>query len=233
VSEPRVSTSSPFASPRSPPPARVISAGPKSPKRQLTQRPKPHPSDAARHVSALGIKPSVIQGSTVDIESVLRDFNCWDGEAGLKKSPETLDAELRREIGRVEAGSWLGQSGERDERVVAVEKLLDQSIAECDELEGLLTLYSVELSVRSLSISMSVGSSMTDRLTDSERRRCVYRISITGTPSPDIESETSTERDTASPSGSLEPIEVIVVLSYFLGDGSGWQALGGVQHRAR
>jgi hypothetical protein len=133
--------------------ARVISAGPKSPKRQLTLRGRTPPSDAARHVAALGISPGVIQGSTVDIESVLRDFGCWDGEAGRHKSPETLDAELRREIGRVEAGSWLGQSDERDERVGAVEKLLDRAITECDELEGLLTLYSVELSVSTMDVS--------------------------------------------------------------------------------
>jgi hypothetical protein len=48
----------------------------------------------------------------------------------------------------VEAGSWLNHLEQKDDRVEAVEKMLDRAIAECDELEGLLTLYNVELSVR-------------------------------------------------------------------------------------
>lgn len=36
---------------------------------------------------------------------------------------------------------------DEDERVAAVMKGLDKTIEECDELDGLLTLYNVELSV--------------------------------------------------------------------------------------
>ncbi|KAI9851382.1 MAG: hypothetical protein M1838_003845 [Thelocarpon superellum] len=95
--------------------------------------------------------------------------------ASRLKKPEELEAELKRELGRVEAGSWLGlasasaasssspsrqsssqapqQFEEKDERVAVVERLLDQAMAECDELQGLLTLYSVELSTLNDDIS--------------------------------------------------------------------------------
>jgi hypothetical protein len=58
-----------------------------------------------------------------------------------------LENDIKREIARVEAGSWLNHLEQKDDRVEAVERMLDRAIAECDELEGLLTLYNVELGV--------------------------------------------------------------------------------------
>lgn len=101
----------------------------------------------AQYLSKLGVDPSVLEGRGLDFEIALSDFG-WGNSASQSKKLEAIEADVRRELGRVEAGSWLGHLEQKDDRVEAVEKLLDKAIAECEELEGLLTLYNVELSVR-------------------------------------------------------------------------------------
>lgn len=118
----------------------------KSPKTQDDRRSKRRSGHTAKYAAALGIDPSLLEGGSVDIESVLLDFG-WGSEALGTKKVDELQAEIRREIGRVEAGSWLGHLEEKDERVETVDRMLDKAIAECDALDGLLTLYGVELSV--------------------------------------------------------------------------------------
>ncbi|KAI9838329.1 MAG: hypothetical protein M1819_005597 [Sarea resinae] len=117
----------------------------KSPKAEEARRQKRRSGLTAKYLTSLDINPSILEGATVDIDSVLGDFG-WGGEDGRTKKVETLEVDIKREIGRVEAGSWLGHLEQKDDRVETVEKLLDKAIAECDELEGLLTLYGVELS---------------------------------------------------------------------------------------
>ena len=99
-----------------------------------------------KYLSALGIETSILDGRGLEFESILSDFG-WGGDAPNKKI-DLLEVEVKKELGRVEAGSWLmSGAGERDERVEQVEKMLDRAIRECEELDTLLTLYSVELSV--------------------------------------------------------------------------------------
>lgn len=102
----------------------------------------------AKYLSALGVDTTLLEGRGLDFESMLTDFG-WRSSILRSKKIEVLEAGLRRELGRVEAGSWLGHLEQKDERVGAVGKMLDKAIAECDELDGLLTLYGVELSVGS------------------------------------------------------------------------------------
>ncbi|MDA4133763.1 MAG: hypothetical protein OK454_11675, partial [Thaumarchaeota archaeon] len=45
------------------------------------------------------------------------------------------------------AGAWLARWQEEDEGLEAIKRGIDVAIAECDEMDNLLTLYSVELSV--------------------------------------------------------------------------------------
>ena len=100
----------------------------------------------ARAVSHLGIDPSQLQGRGGEIGQILREFR-WDGHGCRTKKVEALEVDLRREIGRVEAGSWLWHLDQGDQRVDAVSKLLDEVIAECDQLDGLLSLYQAEMNV--------------------------------------------------------------------------------------
>lgn len=98
------------------------------------------------NISRLGIDPNVLDERGLEFETLLSEFG-WCSSELSAKNIESLESDIKREIARVEAGSWLNHLEQKDDRVEAVEKLLDRAIAECDELEGLLTLYNVELGV--------------------------------------------------------------------------------------
>lgn len=107
----------------------------------------------AKYLSSLGIEASLIDTRALEFDAILSDFG-WGG-SGVgsvfqNKKLDVIEADLRRELSRAEAGSWLGNGvgmEQKDDRVEQVERLLDKAIQECEELEGLLTLYGVELSV--------------------------------------------------------------------------------------
>ena len=101
---------------------------------------------AAKYAKALGINRSLLEGRTYEVETTLNDFG-WGEEQYSKTSFEDLESGLRKELARVEAGSWLGAVENNDDRVVAVGNMMDRVIAECEELDCLLTLYNVELGV--------------------------------------------------------------------------------------
>ena len=101
---------------------------------------------SAKYAKALGINPSLLEGRTFEVESVLNDFG-WGEERSDRNTFEELQAGIRKELARIEAGSWLGAIENNDERVAAVGEMMDKVVAECEELDGLLTLYNVELGV--------------------------------------------------------------------------------------
>ena len=110
-------------------------------------RRKKHRSDhSAKYAKILGINPSLLEGRTFEIEEVLNDFG-WGEERSGRATFEELETGIRKEIARVEAGSWLSAVENNDERVVAVADMMDRVMTECDELDNLLTLYNVELGV--------------------------------------------------------------------------------------
>ncbi|KAI9717184.1 MAG: hypothetical protein M1812_004932 [Candelaria pacifica] len=129
--------------PRTPSPDKSRS---KSPQPHEARKQKRRSERTAKYIAALGINPMLLEDRALDIEPILSEFG-WDGESSRAKQLETLEADIKREIGRVEAGSWLGHLEQKDERVEAVETMLDKAIAECDEMDGLLTLYGAELNV--------------------------------------------------------------------------------------
>ncbi|KAF2089538.1 hypothetical protein K490DRAFT_63677 [Saccharata proteae CBS 121410] len=96
------------------------------------------------HLSALGIDPGVLQGRGIEFESMLSEFG-WGNSGESRKKVEELEADIKREIARVEAGSWLGHLEQKDDRIEAVRNMLDEVISEADKADGLLTLYGVEL----------------------------------------------------------------------------------------
>jgi len=134
-----------------PPQARDRSPGPeesavKAAEIEQARKNRRRSNQQAKYLSALGIDTRLLDGRGLEFESILTDFG-WTSSVLRPKKIELLEADLRRELGRVEAGSWLGHLEQKDERVEAVGQMLDKAIAECDELEGLLTLYGVELNV--------------------------------------------------------------------------------------
>jgi hypothetical protein len=119
------------------------------------QKPTPEPevrrkkrrsNQQITNISNLGIDPSFIDEQGLEFEGLLAELGWGSNELSAKKI-ESLEHDIKREIAQVEAGSWLNHLEQKDDRVEAVERMLDRAIAECDELEGLLTLYNVELGV--------------------------------------------------------------------------------------
>ena len=110
-------------------------------------RRKKHRSDhSAKYAKTLGISAGLLEGRTFEIEEILNDFG-WGQDRNGRVTFEELETGIRKEITRVEAGSWLSASENNDERIVAVADMMDRVMAECDELDNLLTLYNVELGV--------------------------------------------------------------------------------------
>ncbi|KAJ5278869.1 hypothetical protein N7478_004241 [Penicillium angulare] len=100
--------------------------------------------NTVKYCQALGIEPSVLDGRGIDFDDILTDLG-WNGRLNDEQKIEDLEADVRREIGRVEATSWLGNLEQQEGKVEQLAVLIDRTIEECEELEGLLTLYSHEL----------------------------------------------------------------------------------------
>ena len=113
---------------------------------QEDRRRKRPSNNSAKYAKALRIDPVVLEDRTTEIESALSDFGWGEGDMN-KKSILDLQSDIRRDLAKLETGSWLGNDDHNDERVVAVGRMLDKAIAECEEMDGLLTLYNVELGV--------------------------------------------------------------------------------------
>lgn len=137
------------------------------------------------NISKLGIDPSIIDERGLEFEGVLSELG-WGSSELSAKNIESLETDIKREIARVEAGSWLNHLEQKDDRVEAVERMLDRAIAECDELEGLLTLYNVELGSLNDDIAFIEAQSQglqvqtaNQRLLQHELQQLVETISIT------------------------------------------------------
>ena len=144
-----VTEAAPSPSP-SPGPSSNLKVAPPEDRRR--KRPSNH---SAKYAKALGIDPSLLEGRTADFESALSDFG-WGEEDSDKKTYDDLQSSIRRDLANVESGSWLGGFEHNDERVAQVGKMLDKAIAACDELDGLLTLYNVELGVSTMNGTQQV-----------------------------------------------------------------------------
>ena len=101
----------------------------------------------AKYCNALGIEHTLLDDRGVYFDDILTDLG-WNGKLDVEKRIEDFEADIRREIGRVQANSWLGHLELQEGKVDQLAKLLDKTIEEAEELDGLLTLYSHELNVR-------------------------------------------------------------------------------------
>ena len=119
---------------------------PKSPTSQAERRRKRREDNTAKYCNALNVDPSLLEGQGADFDEILTDLG-WNGKLEEDKKIEDLEADIRREIGRVQASSWLGHLEQQEGKVDQLGKLFEKTIEECEELDGLLTLYSHELNV--------------------------------------------------------------------------------------
>jgi hypothetical protein len=111
------------------------------------RRRRRHEDNTIKYCQALGLDPKALAGRGVDFDDILTDLG-WNGRLSDEKRIEDLEVDVRREIGRVEATSWLGNVEQQEGKVDQLAKLIDKTIEECEELDNLLTLYSHELNVR-------------------------------------------------------------------------------------
>ncbi|KAF1911061.1 exocyst complex component Sec3-domain-containing protein [Ampelomyces quisqualis] len=158
------------------------------------QKPMPEPevrrkkrrsNQQITNIANLGIDPSLVDEQGLEFESLLSDLG-WGSEELSAKNIESFEADIKRQIAQVEAGSWLNQLEQKDDRVETVGRMLDRAIAECDDLEGLLTLYNVELGSLNDDIAFIEAQSQglqvqtaNQKLLQHELQQLVVTISIT------------------------------------------------------
>ncbi len=109
-----------------------------------------------QYLAELGIDRSLLADRGLEFETMLTDFG-WNDAALSPKALADMETNLKREQARLEAGAWLSSPSQetqlREEREKQVSSLLDKAIQECDEMDGLLTIYGVELSTLNEDIS--------------------------------------------------------------------------------
>lgn len=113
----------------------------RSPQRRKRQRQE---ADIAKYSSSLGVDIRVFEGRGANFNDLLTEFG-WNGRLAPKRRIDDLEAEVRREIGRAQASGWLGHVEQQDTKVQDLARAFDRAIEECEELDGLFTLYSHEL----------------------------------------------------------------------------------------
>ncbi|KIX04199.1 uncharacterized protein Z518_07753 [Rhinocladiella mackenziei CBS 650.93] len=112
-----------------------------SPQRKRRQRLE---AEVERNCAALGIDPRIVDGRGADFNELLTEFG-WDGKLSNQQKVEDFETDIRREIGRAQASGWLGHVEQQENKVQELARAFDKAIAECEELDGLLTLYAHEL----------------------------------------------------------------------------------------
>ncbi|KAI9881770.1 MAG: hypothetical protein M1823_006519, partial [Watsoniomyces obsoletus] len=85
-----------------------------------------------------------MEGRGADFNELLTEFG-WEGKLDERQKIETFESDIRREIGRAQATGWLGHIEQQEYRVQDLARAFDKAITECEEMDGLLTLYSHEL----------------------------------------------------------------------------------------
>ncbi|KAK6332751.1 hypothetical protein TWF696_002773 [Orbilia brochopaga] len=112
----------------------------------LSVKHKRRRSTAANSARSKYMSQIDVANLTVDIDNVLEDFG-WDGR---EMKIDALEHEIRQELAKVESGNiWIATDAENKAanhtRIDELARTLDETLAQCDELDGLLTLYAVEL----------------------------------------------------------------------------------------
>ena len=103
-----------------------------------------------KYLASLGLDPAILDSRSNEFAKWLDYFAWVPGEQMRKNNYDDMSLEMERELNKAQAGGWLARFQAEDERVDMIKKGIDMAVAECEELDNLLTLYSVELSVSPL-----------------------------------------------------------------------------------
>lgn len=119
-------------------PERARSRSPQRKRRQKLE------AEIEKYCLSLGIDPRVTDGRGAEFNELLTEFG-WEGRLDDQHKVDDFENDVRREIGRAQASGWLGHVEQQESKVQDLAKAFDRAIAECEELDGLLTLYAHEL----------------------------------------------------------------------------------------
>ncbi|KUI73125.1 Exocyst complex component 1 [Cytospora mali] len=100
----------------------------------------------SKYLTTLGVDPSILDNKTSQFTEWLDFFSWVPGDKMRSLNMDEMKIDMERELNKAQAGGWLARFQEEDERVDAIKKGIDMAIDECEELDNLLTLYTVELS---------------------------------------------------------------------------------------
>ena len=119
---------------------------PEKEKPREVRRPKPASEIMQKELASIGVDPSFLGGRGDEVVALWEDFG-WVGEGVRTKNVDHMKEEIDRQVDRMQAQGWLRAFEEHDVKVDVLTQAFDKAIDECDELDGLLTLYGVELGV--------------------------------------------------------------------------------------
>jgi exocyst complex component 1 len=103
-----------------------------------------------KYLERLGVDAAKLEGVGLEYEALLEEF--WPESCWHKKSVEQLQGEIRRELSRVQTGSWFEHLALHEKGRNEAIQLIDSTMDEAEEFEKLLTIYGVELGVSILVI---------------------------------------------------------------------------------
>lgn len=128
-------------------------------KPEPAKTPEPEPQDERKrsmvvgndltYLTTLGVDPSILDTKTAQFTEWLDFFSWVPGDKMRSLNMDGMKIDIDRELNKAQAGGWLARFQEEDERVDGIKIGIDSAIEECEELDNLLTLYGVELSVSS------------------------------------------------------------------------------------
>ncbi|EKD20372.1 exocyst complex component Sec3 [Drepanopeziza brunnea f. sp. 'multigermtubi' MB_m1] len=200
------------------PPVQEISPPETSPpekaKAREAKRARPPAETMSKELTAIGVDPSIIGDRGGELVSAWEEFG-WVGEGIRTKNIDQMKEDVERELNKIQAGGWLSRLEEEDDRIEAIKTGLDRCIEECEELDGLFTLYLVELGTLNEDVAYIEAQSQglqvqtaNQRLLQTELKSLLDTISISNDQLADLR-EASLES-----SRGLEQIESSLIMLY-------------------
>ncbi|CZS95403.1 related to SEC3-component of exocyst complex [Rhynchosporium agropyri] len=187
---------------------------PEKTKARENKRARPPAETMSKELVAIGVDPTILGDRGGELVAAWEEFG-WVGEGIRTKNIDQMKDEIERELNKVQAGGWLSRLEEEDDRIEAIKLGLDKCIEECDELDGLFTLYLVELSTLNEDVAYIEAQSQglqvqtaNQRLLQTELKSLLDTISISGEQLSGLR-----EASLESPRG-LEQIENSLVMLF-------------------
>ncbi|KAI1446148.1 exocyst complex component Sec3-domain-containing protein [Annulohypoxylon stygium] len=180
-----------------------------------TPRPLTITGNDTKYLTTLGIDMSLLADTSSEFTRWLDHFGWVPGEQMRSRNFEEMKLDIDRELNKAQAGGWVVRFQEEDDRVEAIKKGLDVALAECDELDNLLTLYSVELSTLSDDIAYieAQGQGLQVQAANQKllRKEVESLLDTCAISSDDLQALTVAPLETTS---GLEEIETALVTLY-------------------